>query len=63
MQLGEKLRGHLGFSSWSPSHWIGDRWSEWKLAVSGDCFGNQKEIRGDRHSKRGAEERAKGVAC
>ena len=24
MQLSEKLRGHFGFSSWSPSHWIGD---------------------------------------
>jgi len=40
--LGEKLRGHLGFNSRGLSHWIGDRWSEWKLAVSG--FDNQKEI-------------------
>lgn len=63
MQLGEKQRGHLGFSLWSPSHWIGDRWSEWKLAVSEDCFGNQKEIRGDRRSKAEAGEWAEGVSC
>lgn len=38
VQLGGKCRGHLGFVTWSPSHWFADRWSEWKLAVSGGCL-------------------------
>lgn len=43
VQLGGKCRGHLGFVTRSPSHRFADRWSEWKLAVSGGCLFLQPE--------------------